>query len=345
MARNKWLGRGVAMVMALLIVVIMASVVLSLAFATRLDRIIASNAGFGARASYAVHSALALSTEILVRIDKDRGAEPYHSLDDVWNAEQELTRIGGEGDLTVTVRVRDEERKFYLRFLDVKDQKLRDEAFSQLKKVLAPIADQGKEGTKPVDADAVAGAVYRWATQRLGARKPEGEDLVGLEGVGLLTLRELLLLDEITQDLLYGGKRRAAAGEDEEKPGIVDLVTLYSRGKVNVNTAGKEVLATLPKVSDDLAQKIVDARGGGESGGSPFKKIDDLKKVQGVGGTDEKKTDEVWHAIKDRIVVRSDRFRVQVRVRSKDGIERLVEVVLARTNQKGYEPVAWFRVK
>ena len=50
-------------------------------------------------------------------------------------------------------------------------------------------------------------------------------------------------------------------------------------GKVNINTATKEQLMTLPGIGEVLAQKIIDYRA--EHG--PFKKIADLLLVDGIG--------------------------------------------------------------
>lgn len=50
-------------------------------------------------------------------------------------------------------------------------------------------------------------------------------------------------------------------------------------GVVNINTAGAEELALLPRVGDVVAQRIVDFRG--ENGG--FKAAEDLMLVKGIG--------------------------------------------------------------
>ena len=52
-----------------------------------------------------------------------------------------------------------------------------------------------------------------------------------------------------------------------------------SAGKVNLNTAGVEQLATLPRVGPVLAQRIVDWRA--EHGN--FRRVEELDAVDGVG--------------------------------------------------------------
>jgi len=62
--------------------------------------------------------------------------------------------------------------------------------------------------------------------------------------------------------------------------------------KININTASAKELEELPGIGPVLAEKIVSYR---EANG-PFKSIDELKKVSGIG---EKR----FQAIKDLIVV------------------------------------------
>ncbi len=67
------------------------------------------------------------------------------------------------------------------------------------------------------------------------------------------------------------------------------------QAKININTASLEELQTLPRIGPAIAQRIIDYRK--EHG--PFKKIEDLLKVQGIG-------ERVFEQIKDRITVGSE---------------------------------------
>ena len=62
--------------------------------------------------------------------------------------------------------------------------------------------------------------------------------------------------------------------------------------KVNINTANKEKLETLPGIGETTAQKIIDYR---ESNGK-FKTIEDIKNVSGIG-------DAKFESLKDKITV------------------------------------------
>ena len=63
-------------------------------------------------------------------------------------------------------------------------------------------------------------------------------------------------------------------------------------GKININTASKEILETLPGIGEILAQRIIDLR---EKRGG-FKRVEEIQDVSGIG---QKK----FEAIKDLITV------------------------------------------
>ena len=62
--------------------------------------------------------------------------------------------------------------------------------------------------------------------------------------------------------------------------------------KVNINTANKEKLETLPGIGETTAQKIIEYR---EQNGK-FKTIENLKNVSGIG-------DAKFNSLKDKIIV------------------------------------------
>ncbi len=63
--------------------------------------------------------------------------------------------------------------------------------------------------------------------------------------------------------------------------------------KVNINTADVKALMTLEGVGRKVAEKIVEYR----QAHGPFKKADELRKVDGIGGG-------LWERNKERVVVK-----------------------------------------
>ncbi|MBQ6622462.1 MAG: helix-hairpin-helix domain-containing protein [Mogibacterium sp.] len=62
-------------------------------------------------------------------------------------------------------------------------------------------------------------------------------------------------------------------------------------GKVNINTADKAVLMTLPGIGEAYAERIIEYRSS-----EPFKKIEDLKNISGIG-------EATFNKLKDLITV------------------------------------------
>jgi competence protein ComEA len=91
-----------------------------------------------------------------------------------------------------------------------------------------------------------------------------------------------------------GARTEAPAGRPEAKaPRPARVVAGPGEATVNINAADVKELMTLAGVNRKTAQRIVayrEARG-------PFKRADDVKKVEGV-------SDEVWEKNRPRIAVR-----------------------------------------
>lgn len=64
-------------------------------------------------------------------------------------------------------------------------------------------------------------------------------------------------------------------------------------GAVNINTASIKELMTLDGIGHKVAEKIVEYR----TANGPFKKAEEIRKVQGIGGG-------LWEKNRDRIVVK-----------------------------------------
>jgi len=77
------------------------------------------------------------------------------------------------------------------------------------------------------------------------------------------TVEELLLVRGITPSLFYGSSVTPEEGSEKKiwKKGLVDLVSVHSRStRVNVNTAPKEILMSIPGINKEAAQIIIEAR-------------------------------------------------------------------------------------
>lgn len=109
-------------------------------------------------------------------------------------------------------------------------------------------------------------------------------------------------------------------GERGEKR-LLDYLTLYSDGKININTASPEVLQSLDEGIDPvLAQAIIDHRREED-----FLVIDDLRKAPGID-------EELYDRIKGLITVKSSFFSMEVTGGSQEAVSRIKAIALRETN-------------
>jgi general secretion pathway protein K len=136
-------------------------------------------------------------------------------------------------------------------------------------------------GVKKEDADAIVESILDWK---------DGDELRRLHGAesdhymslsnpyrskngAFDTVEELLMVKGMTPGILYGsGGQR----------GIFDLITVRARGAVgggiNVNSAPREVLAALPGMTNETADRIIELRGLAE-----IRSQEDVKSAIGGG--------------------------------------------------------------
>ena len=91
------------------------------------------------------------------------------------------------------------------------------------------------------------------------------------------TVDELLLIKGFSYELVFGGQ-----GYEEDDPpltGIAQWLTAWGNGKININTATREVLLTLPEIDEWMVDEIITGRAG----------------VDGTYGTD----DDGWSSVQD----------------------------------------------
>jgi general secretion pathway protein K len=152
----------------------------------------------------------------------------------------------------------------------------------------------------------------------------------------LYNLEELLRVEDLSREALYG-----TVQDGEVRKGLLAFLTVWPRGSgkdeptpvgaVNANTAPPEILAALSdKMTPVLAEAIVSHRNtpvDAVAGGfKDFQSVEEVRKVQGM-------TDEIFQEISKHLVVRSATF--EVRARSVTGnVERAWNYVIRRSADK-----------
>ena len=159
-------------------------------------------------------------------------------------------------------------------------------------------------------AEAMHDGIVAWLKEKKGKMKDKYPTKVAI-----YSLKELLFAEGIDQTTLLGG-------EDKKKrkvTGFADYVTIWSKGKVNINTAPAQVLLSLSdKMTNEIANAIVAKRKNRED---IFKKTTELpQKVSEV-------TKSVFGEIQDKIGVASEYFRITATATTENVTKQLVAVV------------------
>ncbi|WP_340691046.1 general secretion pathway protein GspK [Hydrogenobacter thermophilus] len=128
------------------------------------------------------------------------------------------------------------------------------------------------------------------------------------------------------EELLWAGfKSEDLLGKtigNEFYPGLLSLTTVYSSGKININTANSYILMALdPRIDQALASKIIERRNR-----EPFKKVEDLLLVDGF-------TFDILYAIKNLLDVKSNYFHIVMDLRS-GGYTSTFEVIYDRQGDR-----------
>jgi general secretion pathway protein K len=200
-----------------------------------------------------VHVAMALLLKDGEENQVDHLGEPWAQLGQT-GAEAPLD-LGDIG--TLDGQVVDECGKFPINYL-VNDQGALQPEYEQ---VLERLLTSPPFQMEPEGAKALIAAIKDWLdpdddpTEDGGAEVDYYQSLDkphGCKNGPITSLAELLLIRGMTESLYYG---------KEGGPGLKDLVTVYSNGKININTAGPEVLNALlsPSTASDTAANWVES--------------------------------------------------------------------------------------
>src|SRR5690606_22703399 len=119
---------------------------------------------------------------------------------------------------------------------------------------------------------------------------------------------------QITLDWLGANLDRLTLNDEERQP-----------ARINVNTAPRDVLLSLPQLTEDQPDAIIDYR---TSASGPFDGVGELRTSRVVD-------DQTWRAIAERVTVRSNVFQITGVGVSRSGVvERLIAVV-----DRGQDPM------
>jgi general secretion pathway protein K len=109
-------------------------------------------------------------------------------------------------------------------------------------------------------AEALAESVVQWREPERSAGAAGQRATSGKRRL-FSSVEQLLSVDGMNREILYGSVRKGKDGEVRLFRGLADAVTVYSeKAQVNLNYAEPEVIAALPGIDSEIAEVIVSAR-------------------------------------------------------------------------------------
>lgn len=152
-----------------------------------------------------------------------------------------------------------------------------------------------------------------------------------VKNANLDTVDELLLIKGFTEEIVYGGI--APGGDGEVMTGIAGWLTTWGDGRVNVNTASREVLFTLPGIEEWVVEDILEKRLGVDgAGGTKDDGFESEDEVVAQTGMDPE--------LKERITTRDRAYIRIVSVGEVQGVKSVVACIVQAGEGKVI-PVFW----
>lgn len=351
--------RGVALILALLVLSILIVLVVQFTWSARVDERLVDNFLADDAAYYGVVGGLTWAKAVL-RHDQVEQAQ-VDSLREDWVRLEDVENNADVGDLEVTVLLTDHERRIDINGLH--DENLRAKVQEFLERLCVKLE---------LTQDDVAGRIVDYVDP-----DEDGSFEVGAINQRIRDLAELEQVTDLEYEALYG---RFDEITGERIPGVLDFLTTLSSGKININTASPEVLhAILPEKDKDgkeinaevVVERIVEFRGDpdpekedGEGAdelppGEEFQTVSELaEKIEGLkalfkpteddgdggggsgsgsGGGGEDSSEAV--ALESFLDVRSHHFRVEIEARGVGILKQAVAVI--RRHDQTMDVVSW----
>ncbi|MBN1507512.1 MAG: type II secretion system minor pseudopilin GspK [Sedimentisphaerales bacterium] len=270
---------GIALIVVLLIVAVIAAVVFEFCYESRVRFHLAENTRSGYQALYCAEAGLAVAMSAL-----EQSGSPWadETLAGILSGAEQIPV--GKGYCTVSVT--GEQGRINVNGLVARDGKPVRRQVDRMLRLIDVLNAQRQERT-PISYSLVA-AIIDWIDaddettvlpyvqgENTGA---ESEYYRSLEvpyrckNQPLEVVSELLFVKGMTPEILCG---LAAAEQTGPSPGIGQFLTVYGDGRVNVNEASAIVLQSLSEQIDPaLAETIVQHR--------PYRNLEELRRVPGM---------------------------------------------------------------
>jgi len=305
---------GVALLLTLLIIFALVGMTIGFSQESSVELNLAGFARDEARATAAARAGFAFARSVLEKDDPE-----VDSLREDWGAFGKEIPFEQGAEMTVTGSITDESGKINVNNLLTEEGKI-DPAGQQKVERLFSLLGLGEEHLGPL---------LDWL-DRDDVKRMEGAEnfyYQGLETPYRCGNGPFVSPGQLT---LVKGLGNVSLSVESPQERLHDYLTIYSTGKININTAPIPVLQSLhPGIDKGIAENIVEYRKE-----TNFRTIQEILKVPGF-------TPELFNAIKDSVTTKSSAFSIQTEGHSDTAVRRLNAVVL---RENGKLRIVYWRV-
>jgi len=285
--------RGTALVLTLLVIITLAGLVLGFAEESGVELTLAGYMKDSSRAYQLARSGVDIALELLAR-DDDFEMDTFN---EEWRQFGSIPLAEGIAEPGVSFYggMVDENSKININLLRNSEGEIDERREAQMRRLFVAL------GLK----EELLNPVLDW----LDADDIERQD--GAEGYYYQNLEEPYACANgpfltVGQIFLVRGMRELEHFGEKKSKRLMDYLTIHSDGKININTAPKEVLQSLSEDMDSaLAESIVEYRKE-----ESFESIDDLRNVPGLDLLDDHRIAEM----REWITVKSTNFSIETHV-------------------------------
>lgn len=262
---------GVALIVTLWVVMILSMLVAGFAFTIHVETHVAAYNRQAAKADALARSGVEVASVLLTQGDGSPATGQLVARNQAWVTNTTMLIEHKLGDGTYTVSILDEESKIPVNRADAE----------QLRRLMDQLGLAG--GLGEVDGDVIVDSIMDWIDENDLHRLNGAEDEYyrtlprpyRAKNAPLDRVEELLSVRGVTAEVFYG---RSVPETEETMPGLRDLLTAYSSGRVNINTASAAVLKAWVGMDEAAADAILARRAGpdGEEGtedDAPFRQV------------------------------------------------------------------------
>jgi general secretion pathway protein K len=316
-ARPRRGEQGIALMIVLWIILVLSLLVSGFAWTMHVETLVTSYSRKNLKAQALARAGVEVASVLLLADHRSPTEAGFDARNQAWAVNDLFYVDHPLGDGVVNVRVTDEESKLPINRASPE----------QLKRLVILM------GVDPFDADVIVDSILDWIDENDLVRLNGAEDDYYLslsppyraKNGPIDRVEELLLVRGVTPEIFYG---TPATETEEAQPGLRDLVTALSTGRVNVNTAAPIVLQAWFDLDESQAQLIEDFRSGadglpGTEDDQGFQRPDEFFGL--IGGLDT----ETRSRLQRLLTVSSSFFTVESTGEA-FGVKRTVIAVLRR---------------